>query len=168
MERRGATRRVPSLDEPLSQVRLRAGCALSVVNISNAGLLVEGPARLLPGTHVDLHVMTNEGRVLIRSRVERAYVRAITPDAVLYQGALAFVRAIDASALGYPVPHTSEGMQCSGAGVTPTTATDASSEIDSGSLQADNRITAEMASRLSAREDHPLPHGGSLDVVARR
>lgn len=104
MERRRAVRREPAGDEPLSRARLRTGRDVQVVNVSNTGLLVEGTARLLPGTHVDVHVVTRDGRVLVRSRVTRAYVWTLTAEAVCYRGALAFDRAVDTAAIGYPVP----------------------------------------------------------------
>ena len=104
MERRRTTRREPSADEPLSRVRFRAGRDMAVVNVSNTGLLVEGVARLLPGTHVDVHVVTKDGRVLVRSRVTRAYVSALDADAIRYRGALAFDRVVDTSAIGYAIP----------------------------------------------------------------
>ncbi len=104
MERRRTLRREPSADEPLSRVRFRAGREVTVVNVSNTGLLVEGPARLLPGTHVDVHVVTKDGRVLVRSRVTRAYVTALEADAIRYRGALAFDRVVDTSAIGYVIP----------------------------------------------------------------
>ena len=104
MERRTITRRVPSPDEPLSRVRLRTGRELVVVNASNTGLLVEGVVRLLPGTHVDVHVVTHEGRVLVRSRIIRAYVCELHADVVRYRGALAFERTVDTTAVGYALP----------------------------------------------------------------
>ena len=104
MERRGIERRVPSPEEPISRVRLRTGRELAVVDLSNSGALVEG-ARLLPGTHVDVHVTTRDGRVLVRSRVVRAYVAVLLSNAVRYRGALAFERPIDTSdAAGYAMP----------------------------------------------------------------
>ena len=103
MERRTVTRRVPISDEPLSRVRLRTGRELLVVNVSNTGLLVEGTLRLLPGTHVDVHVVTPGGRVLVRSRIVRAYVFELQPDTVRYRGALAFERTIDTTTAGYGV-----------------------------------------------------------------
>ncbi len=104
MERRRTERRAPDCAEPLSQVRLRGGRDLSVVDISDDGALIEG-ARLLPGTHVDVHVTTREGRVLVRSRVIRAYVAGLQAHAVRYQAALAFERAVDTSSgKGYAVP----------------------------------------------------------------
>ena len=46
-------------------MRLRAGRELVVIDLSNGGALVEGATRLLPGTHVDVHVITRDGRTLV-------------------------------------------------------------------------------------------------------
>ena len=100
-ERRRAARRVPDAAEPLARVRLRGGRALAVVDLSPAGALVEGEVRLLPGTHVDVHVITADGRVLVRSRVVRAWVSALGGDRLSYRGALVFDRPVDT---GYAVP----------------------------------------------------------------
>ncbi|HEV8394706.1 MAG TPA: hypothetical protein VGQ37_10555 [Vicinamibacterales bacterium] len=90
VERRVATRRVPAPDETLAHLRLRTGRELAVVDIGDAGALVEGTARLLPGTHVEVHVVTREGRTLVRSRVTRASVFAVAADNLQYRAALAF------------------------------------------------------------------------------
>ena len=105
MERRRAVRRSPESDEPLSRVRLRAGRELSVVNISDTGALVEGVARLLPGTHVDVLVITHDGRTLVRSRVVRAYVCRVDAASIQYRGAIAFDRLVDTIPAGYAVPN---------------------------------------------------------------
>ena len=42
-----------------------------------------------------MHVLTCNGRVLVRSRIVRAQVCALQADAIWYQGALAFERLID-------------------------------------------------------------------------
>ena len=104
MERRRTIRRTPVAGELLARVRLRAGRELAVINVSNGGLLVEGDARLLPGVHVDVHVTTHEGRVLVRSRIVRAYVSALQADCVRYRGALAFEHAVNTSAVGHMAP----------------------------------------------------------------
>ena len=96
-ERRAAARRTPAPDEPLSCARLRAGRELTVVDISDTGALVEGTTRLLPGTHVEVHVITREGRTLVRSRVARASVHAITADTLRYRAALAFERRVNST-----------------------------------------------------------------------
>lgn len=96
-DRRRAVRRQPDSSEPVSRVRVRAGRELSVVDISSAGVLVEGEARLLPGTHLEVHVVANGGRTLVRSRVMRASVAHLRSDRVLYRAALAFEQPVDLS-----------------------------------------------------------------------
>jgi hypothetical protein len=81
-------------------VRLRIGRELKVVDVSNCGLLVEGSVRLLPGTHIDVHVITPNGRVLARSSVVRSLVCRVQADAIEYRTALAFERLIDTTACG--------------------------------------------------------------------
>ena len=71
-----------------------------MVDVSDGGALVEGRARLLPGTHVDAHVVTREGRVLVRSRVVRAHVCRLECDAVWYRVALAFGHSLDTAPHG--------------------------------------------------------------------
>ena len=90
VDRRVVSRRAPSPDETLARVRLRTGRELSVVDIGDTGALLEGTSRLLPGTHVEVHVVTREGRTLVRSRVTRASVFAIAADTLRYRAALAF------------------------------------------------------------------------------
>ena len=104
MERRRMVRRVPSAGEPLSRARLRIGRELAVLDVSNSGILVESVTRLLPGTRVDVHIVTKEGRVLVRSQVVRAYVSEVTADVVRYRVALAFDGVVDTSAVGYAIP----------------------------------------------------------------
>ena len=60
--------------------------------------------RLLPGTRVDVHVITREGRQLVRSRVVRAYVSSLTADSVTYRGAFAFDHLVDVRSSGYAIP----------------------------------------------------------------
>ena len=100
VDRRRAARRVPSADEPLSQIRLRAGRELRVIDVSDTGLMSEGEMRLLPGTHVEVHLVTAEGRLLVRSRVIRVFVCHVSSSQVRYRGALAFDRAVQTTAVG--------------------------------------------------------------------
>jgi hypothetical protein len=97
-------RREPGSSEPLAHVRLRTGRELDVVDVSNNGALVEGSARLLPGTHADVHVTAREGRRLVRARIVRAYVCQLSNDAVRYRGALAFEHPVDTEPTGYALP----------------------------------------------------------------
>ena len=89
-DRRHGHRWIPASGDPVSRVRLRLGRELTVINVSTSGALVHGTTRLLPGTHVDVHVTASQGRVLIRARVVRCAVWEVTADAVQYRGALAF------------------------------------------------------------------------------
>lgn len=104
MERRKAARREVAADEPLSHARLRTGGQLLVLDASAWGALTECTERLLPGRRLDVHVISVEGRVLVRSCVARAFVCRLAADAVHYRAALAFDRAIDVRADGYQVP----------------------------------------------------------------
>ena len=100
---------MPAADEPLSQIRLRAGRELRVIDISDAGLMSEGEMRLLPGTHVEVHLVTAEGRLLVRSRVIRVFVCHVSSSKVRYRGALAFERAVQTMAVGYAIPEALDG-----------------------------------------------------------
>ena len=113
-ERRRAPRRIPEPHEPLVRVRLRAGRDLVVINLSNSGLWVESPVRLLPGSRVDIHVFTATGRLLTRTRVARACVGAVGPDGVLYRAALCFDQPLALETPGYPVPESVTPVAASG------------------------------------------------------
>ena len=124
-ERRRTPRRVPDVREPLAHVRLRAGRELAVLDLSPSGALVEGPTRLLPGTHVDVHIVTRTGRVLVRSRIVRAFVSNLRADSVSYHGALAFDRLVDVAAAGYAIPEVLlDAISGSGSPYPPAGATD--------------------------------------------
>lgn len=104
MEHRRAVRRVVASDEPLAQAKLRTGGQLVVFEASSWGVLIETTARLLPGRHLDVHIVTSGGRVLVRSRVVRAFVCHLLPDAIRYRVSLAFEQAVDTRPCGSPVP----------------------------------------------------------------
>jgi hypothetical protein len=95
VDRRRTSRREPDARDVLSRVRLRGGREFCVLNISPSGALLEGETRLLPGTHVDVHVTTRDGRVLARARVVRAWVCDLTAVSIRYRQALAFETAIE-------------------------------------------------------------------------
>ena len=104
IDRRRTPRRVPDAANVLSRVRLRGGRELSVINISPDGALLEGETRLLPGTHIDVHVTTRDGRVLARARVVRASVFHLTSDSIRYRPALAFESAIEITVADHLAP----------------------------------------------------------------
>jgi hypothetical protein len=108
-ERRHAGRRTPRDREPLERIRLRTGREVKVLNVSDAGVLVEGTARLLPGTHVDAHIVTAAGRVLVRSRVVRAAISGLGNEGPVYRCGLAFQQRVDTSNPGYVIPGPAPG-----------------------------------------------------------
>lgn len=116
-ERRTCARREPEADESLASVRLRTGRELSVVNLSDAGLLTEGATRLLPGTHVEVHVVTREGRTLVRGRLTRAYVWALSGAGVRYRAAIAFERLVDTSSSRVATTHLRFANDAAGQGL---------------------------------------------------
>lgn len=94
-DRRRGNRWAPGPTDPLSRVRLRLGRELFVIDVSTSGALVHGTTRLLPGTHVDVHVTASQGRTLIRARVVRCAVWDVASDVVQYRGALAFSAPVE-------------------------------------------------------------------------
>lgn len=110
IDRRRASRRAPAVDEPLSQIRLRAGRQLAVIDVSDTGVMAEGEMRLLPGTHVEVHLVTCDGRQLVRSRVVRAFVHQLCATRVLYRGALAFDRPVHTASVGYALPDGDDAL----------------------------------------------------------
>jgi len=104
MDRRTVPRRLVGGEEPLSRARLRTGGQLLVLDASAWGALTESTERLLPGRHLDVHVVSVQGRVLVRSQVARAFVWRLEADRVTYRAALAFDRPIEVCADGYLMP----------------------------------------------------------------
>ena len=136
MERRRATRRTVAPDEPLAHAKLRTGGQLVVLDASSWGALLETTERLLPGRHLDVHIVTPGGRTLVRSRVVRAFVYHLRPDAIHYRAALAFEHAVDTRHCGSPVPAVLVSL---------TTAREKaySDRGDSGDIVFDERLTAQ-------------------------
>ena len=114
-DRRGAVRWSPGPAHPASRVRLRAGRELQVIDVSAFGALVEGSTRLLPGTHLDVHVTATHGRTLVRAQVERCTVWTLTADEVRYRGALAFGSAVDLAAPDPPADPDAHAQADAGA-----------------------------------------------------
>jgi len=88
----------------LARVRLRTGRDVEVCDVSDGGVHVDGRTRLLPGTHVDVHVVSLTGRVLVRCRVVRSTVSRLDAAGVSYRSALAFQQAVDTRTPGYGFP----------------------------------------------------------------
>lgn len=99
-ERRLVSRRTPLDDDPLRHIRLRGGKDGLVIDISSVGALVEGPARLLPGTGIEVQLATTIGRIIVRCRVVRSYVSGVSAEQVRYRGALRFEHAVNVAPAG--------------------------------------------------------------------
>jgi hypothetical protein len=104
MERRRAPRRLVAADEALCRAKLRTGGELRVLDASSWGALAETTERLLPGRHLDVHVVSSQRRLLVRTRVARAFVSRLDANAIHYRAALAFECAVDVRVEGYPMP----------------------------------------------------------------
>lgn len=72
-------------------IRLSPGEAVTLVNISASGVLVEGKTRLVPGTRLTVHFDGGVKPAQIKARVIRCQVSAIGGGGSLqYQSAIAF------------------------------------------------------------------------------
>ena len=94
-----------------TQAILRPGYAVSLVDLSAGGALIQGPRPLRPGARVHLQLLTGTRRLGIAAQVLRCSVASLdSRQGVQYRGALRFDRRCDllweASALdGYLRPH---------------------------------------------------------------
>ena len=89
--------RYPAAAVPaITAMRLSPGEAVSLVNISSSGVLVEGKTRFVPGTRVTVHFEGTIKPNQIKARVVRCQVSAIGSGGSLqYQSAIAFEGRMD-------------------------------------------------------------------------
>ena len=79
-----------------TRATLRPGCAITLVDVSAGGALVEGPRPLRPGATVHLQILTTSQRVAIAAHVLRCAVWALDPLAgVTYRGAVRFEHRVE-------------------------------------------------------------------------
>jgi hypothetical protein len=94
--RRVDPRYPPSAIPAITGMRLSPGEAVSLVNISSSGVLVEGKTRFVPGTRVTVHFEGTIKPSQIKARVVRCQVSAIgTGGSLQYQSAIAFEGRMD-------------------------------------------------------------------------
>ena len=80
----------------ITAMRLSPGEAVSLVNISSSGVLVQGKTRFVPGTRVTVHFEGTIKPNQIKARVVRCQVSAIGGGGSLqYQSAIAFEGRMD-------------------------------------------------------------------------
>lgn len=91
MSERRRNRRESGQDVERIAARVRPGHAVSVVDISLSGALIEGRRPLRPGAHIEVHLRAGAARAALMARVVRCLVSAIDgPDGVLYRSGLSF------------------------------------------------------------------------------
>ena len=94
-ERRRDARFAPPAAVP-SRATVRPGCAVSLVDVSAGGALIEAPRPLRPGARVHLQVTTSAKTFAIAALVTRCMVWSLDPiDGVTYRGALKFEHHIE-------------------------------------------------------------------------
>lgn len=78
------------------QAILRPGYAVSLVDLSSSGALIQGPRPLRPGARVHLQLMNGSRRLAIGAYVLRCSVASLdSRDGVQYRGALKFDHRCD-------------------------------------------------------------------------
>jgi hypothetical protein len=94
-DRRGSVRRTISELSWLSQVRLKYGPAVSLIDLSAGGVQIETPSyRLQPGGTIVLEIAAGTETFCIPSLVLRAFVSRVSPIAI-YRSRLSFMRPFD-------------------------------------------------------------------------
>ena len=87
-ERRSSPRQ--TLDRSQSRVKLRLGHEVSVVNVSSHGILIEGAARLRPGSRVELQMETPSS--YLHALIARCEVSLLDETGVTYRAGLTFAQ----------------------------------------------------------------------------
>ena len=79
-----------------ARATLRPGCAITLVDVSAGGALVEAARPLRPGARVHLQILTTSRRFAIAAHVLRCAVWALDPLAgVTYRGAVRFEHPVE-------------------------------------------------------------------------
>jgi len=90
-DRRGAARFAPGARALSTRARLRHGSEVTVVDLSTAGVLIEGRCRLRPGGAVGICLDLADGEGALPCRVVRCHVSATDgQEGVCYRAALVF------------------------------------------------------------------------------
>jgi hypothetical protein len=116
-----------------AQAILRPGYAVSLVNLSCGGALIEGPRPLRPGARVHVRIVTGNRRLGIGAQVLRCAVAALdSRRGVRYRGALKFDHRFEAlweaaTLEGYRLPGEQPALSRAGGHVLPDGQGDAGS-----------------------------------------
>jgi hypothetical protein len=90
---RRADRRSAGVEEHgILSTRVGAGHHARLIDVSASGALVDTPARLMPGSAVEMRLVTHRHRISVRGTVVRCCVARLQP--VVYRGAVRFHRRL--------------------------------------------------------------------------
>jgi hypothetical protein len=90
-ERRACPRAERASTTWMANVLVRPGREARLIDVSDAGALIEIQTPLRPGTHIQLQLSGTHARVGVRGHVTRCYVAALAGGGgVRYRGAIAF------------------------------------------------------------------------------
>jgi hypothetical protein len=115
-ERRCASRRWRIEEHGIVTARIRPGHDAAVVDVSEHGVLIETPHRLLPGASVELMMETSTNKTAVRGRVLRSAVACVRPSSISYRGAIGFDRALAWYSDGTGEARTADGAKRPGTG----------------------------------------------------
>jgi hypothetical protein len=109
VERRRHARRGRSQQHGIARARVRPGHAVTVIDISGSGALVETSHRLMPNANVEVHLERDGATTLTaRARILRCSVFRLHATVVHYRCAMAFEAVLplfaDDDSHGYLVP----------------------------------------------------------------
>lgn len=105
---RRVNRRRHHVDEHgIVQAEVRPGHAVTLIDVSAGGALVETSYRLLPGSCVELRMTGTSRKTSLRGRVLRCAVVRVRPASICYRGAIVFDRYLPwfGDDGGYDVPN---------------------------------------------------------------
>jgi len=88
--RRGYARFPEAAVPFLRSIKLVAGPEVRLLNISRGGALIEGEARLSPGSSLSLRVVTADAVYHLRAKVIRSRAASLVGSAIQYQTAVVF------------------------------------------------------------------------------
>lgn len=103
-ERRSAVRVTPYAAEQVVRARLRSGHEARLIDVSEAGALIECEYRLAPGSRVALQIFLSGRRFDLQGAVVRAEVVAVFAAGIRYRAAVRFEREAEEFAAWLNVP----------------------------------------------------------------
>ena len=78
----------------VSAARIRGGHAAAIVNLASGGACLETARRLLPGAHIDITLVRQDGSTSHGCRVLRCAIVRLTADTIAFRAAVQFNRSV--------------------------------------------------------------------------